>query len=372
MLYTDIPSSAELAQLVDARAETCVSIYLPTHAITSAVEKDVIVYKNLVRDALSQLRDAGVDKRTVAAVEEELESAAGDEDLWPHLSESLGVLATPETVHTFRLPLALQPEVQVSDRFHLKPLLAAQSQSGGYFVLALSHGSVRLIEATSTSAAEIKVPNLPKDISKALGKNLPKDRAPAGRIQGSEGDKVLFQQYCRIIDRALRPVLTGRHEPLVLASVDYLAPIFRAASAYGHIADDVISGSPDRLSPQELRKQAEPIIAAQRSQSIKQAEERFKSLTGTGKASDDIDVVARAAANGLVDTLLVDLERPVYGLLDLSTGAVSRADGPGPDSYDITDKAAVLTATHGGTVLALDKTELPSDSPAAAIFRYPL
>jgi len=372
MLYTDIPSSGELGQLVDVRADKCASIYLPTHAVTSSVDKDVIGYKNLVRDALSQMRGDKVDKRTIAALEEELNGVAEDENLWPHLSESLCVLATPDSVRAYRLPLTLRPEVQVSDRFHLKPLLAAQSQSGGHFILALSHGSVRLIEATSHAAAQIKVPNLPKDISKALGKNLPKDRAPAGRIQGSEGDKVLFQQYCRIIDRAIRPVLIGRKEPLVLAAVEYLAPIYRSVSSYSHIADDVISGSPDRLSPQDLRKLAAPIIAKLRSGAVKRIEERYQSLLGTGKATDDMDIIGSAAISGLVDTLMVDLDRSIYGLLNMSTGAVTHADGPGSDSYDVIDKVAILTVLQGGSILPLEKDDMPTERPAAAIFRYQL
>ncbi|MCX7934263.1 MAG: hypothetical protein N3A66_03280, partial [Planctomycetota bacterium] len=46
-------------------------------------------------------------------------------------------------------------------------------------------------------------------------------------IQGSEGMKVLTGQYCRIVDRALRPILTGRTVPLVLACVEELAAIYR-------------------------------------------------------------------------------------------------------------------------------------------------
>ena len=74
MLYTDIPTNEELQALDAERGPACVSIFLPTHAVTAQAEGDRIQYKNLVSDALGQLESAGTEKRLVAAVKEELEA----------------------------------------------------------------------------------------------------------------------------------------------------------------------------------------------------------------------------------------------------------------------------------------------------------
>lgn len=370
MLYTDIPSVREFEKLLEVRADKCVSIYIPTHTITSETQKDRIRYKNSVRDAVTQMREANVDKRNIAAIEAELEAVQDDDELWQHLSDNLAVLATPDTLRTFRLPISLEPRVEVSDRFHVKPLLAAITGSHGLFILSLSQGAVRLIQATPSRARELRIPHLTKDISHALGRSMPKDPAPSGRIQGGEGDKVLLKQYCRVIDRDIRPILAGRNEPLVLACVEYLSPIFRSVSSYPHIADPIIAGNPAPKTAEELRVAALPIVAEINSADAHQSLNTFRQLHGTGKATDDLEAIGGAVIGGLVDTLMVALGSPIYGRLDTATGVIERAEEPGAESYDIIDKAASLTLRFGGNVVPLDINEMPSASPVAAILRY--
>jgi hypothetical protein len=370
MIYTDIPSPREFERLTEIRAEQCVSIYLPTHAVTSEAAEDRIAYKNLVKESATQMRDGEVDKRTAAAIVEELESLSDDDDLWQHLSDTLAVFATPDSLRTFRLHVPLHQQAQVSDRFHLKPLLAAMSASSGYYILALALGSVKLIEVTANKALVVKVANLPKDISHAVKRNLPKDPAPAGRIQGGEGDKVLLRQYCRIIDRAIRPVINRRGQPLVLACVDHVGHVFEGISAYPHIGGEFISGNPEHMSPDQLRAAADPIVAQLMSAPVQEANERFLQLQGTGKASADIEVLGPAAISGLIDTLIVQLGAPVYGTMDSATGTIKAADGPSADSYDVLDKIASMTIKFGGTVFAVEQDDMPVDTPAAGVLRY--
>ncbi len=370
MLYTDIPTSREFARLVDVRADKCISIYIPTHAVTSETDEDRILYKNAIRDALTQMRDADVDKRVVTAIEEELNGVQDDDELWQRLSDSLAVLATPDSVKTYRLPFSHRPRVEVSDRFHLKPLLAAITGSHSFFILSLSQGAVRLIQATPSNASELHIPHLTKDISHAIGRSMPKDPAPARRIQGGEGDKVLVKQFCRVVDRDIRPILAGRSEPLVLACVDYLAPIFRSVSSYAQITDEIVTGNPDPMTPEELRVAALPVVTTVSSVNDQAVRERFHQFQGSGKATDDLATIGRAVVGGLVDTLIIAKETPIYGTLDTASGAIGRAEAPGADSYDVIDKAASLTLQFGGSVLPLDLGEMPTQAPVAAILRY--
>jgi hypothetical protein len=70
-------------------------------------------------------------------------------------------------VRTFRLPNRLTSRLEVSDRFHLKPLLRSVTFLQAAFVLALAQT----------------------------------DRSATGRIQGAQ--KVRMRQYARQIDQAL-------------------------------------------------------------------------------------------------------------------------------------------------------------------------
>ena len=93
-------------------------------------------------------------------------------------------------------------------------------------------------------------------MSDALRRRLPRDRAPSGRIQGSEGMKVLTGQYRRIVDRALRPILNGRTVPLVLACVEEMASIYRAHNTYPHLLASIITGNPEQMTDRELAEKA--------------------------------------------------------------------------------------------------------------------
>ena len=82
---------------------------------------------------------------------------------------------------TFRLPNRLVGQVQVADRFHLKPLLRAVTFPQVAFLLALAQGSVRLLEVgPEIGSWEIDVPDLPADVASAAGMSSIADRAPRG------------------------------------------------------------------------------------------------------------------------------------------------------------------------------------------------
>ena len=196
-LHTDVPTRGQLSALIAARDPSSVSIYLPTNP-SSRGEAERIELGNLVAEAAGQLREAGAARGDVDAVEEEIADVAGDAEFWRYQARSLALLATPASLMTFRLPNSLVSLVEVSDRFHLKPLLRAVTFPHTAFVLALAQGSVRLLEvAPDLGPFEVEIPGLPRDVASAAGKSSIADRAPSRRIQGSTGSKVRMRQYAR-------------------------------------------------------------------------------------------------------------------------------------------------------------------------------
>src|SRR5207248_2993903 len=149
MLYVDIPSLADLKSLAAHRDDICVSIYLPTTPVSREAAGDRIELKNLAKEALRQLETANADKRRVAALMEHLDDLVDDDEFWRFQARSLAVLATPDNARTFRVPNALVPILEVSDRFHLKPLLRAIAFPNTCFVLALAENAVRVVQVSA-------------------------------------------------------------------------------------------------------------------------------------------------------------------------------------------------------------------------------
>ena len=368
-LHTDIPTRREVERLLSARDAACVSIYVPTSPVTPHADGDRIAFKNLAAAALDRLRDGEVPKHDVAAIEESLEDLHDDDDFWARQANSLAVFATPAGVRTFRLPNHLVALVEVSDRFHVKPLLRAVSFPQAAFVLALAQGSVRLVEVSPDAPAfDVHVPDLPKDAASAVGKASITDRSASGRLQGSEGQKVHMRQYARQIDHALRSVLAGLDLPLILAAAEPLEGIYRSVNSYPHLADTGIAGNPEELSDADLAAAARGALDELYAAELVALRELFELRMSQGRGAIELSDIGRAATYGAVDTVLVDIDVMLPGVVDEESGAVTLGGEDG--EYGVIDEIARRVLLSDGRVVAVRGDDVPEGGPAAAILRY--
>jgi hypothetical protein len=358
-MHIDIPTQAQLASLLDERAEACVSIYLPTSPLPQEADAARIEFKNLAAEALRQLDGD-------ASVREQLESLESDDAFWSYLATSLAVFATPTSLRTFRLPNRLVSLVEVSDRFHLKPLLRSVTFPQAALVLALSAGSVRVIEvAGEAPAEELTVPDLPADLESTLS-----ERPHLGRFQSGDGDKLRLRQYARAIERAIRPLLGEL--PLILAAAEPLASIYRSVDASPNLLEQGIAGNPEHRTAAELAADARPILDALYASELVEVRRRFERRATMGRGATDLTDVARAATFGAVDTLMTDIDQVMPGFVDADSGAVTLdADGDAAN-YGVVDEIARRVLSSGGRVLALRRDDIPAEGGVAAILRYPV
>ena len=370
-LHTDIPTRAQADRLLEHRRPSSVSIYLPTDPVSNG-QAERTELGNLAAEGERQLVEAEVAKAEVSAIGEEIADLVDDDELWRFQARTLAVFATPETVMTFRLPNRLQSMVEVSDRFHVMPLLRAVTVPQVALVLALAQGSVRLIEvAPDVEPGTIRVPDLPSDVASSAGKASIRDRAPVGRLQGSEGQKVRMRQYARRVDQALRPLLGGLGVPLILAATEPLDSIFRSVSTYPHLAARGIAGNPETSGDAELVDEARAVVDGINAAALADVQELYRRRESESRAASDLAVVARAATMGAVDTVFVDIDESVPGSVD-ETGAIELSDADDAVDYGVVDEIARRVWGMGGTVLAVRREDVPGGGPVAAILRYPL
>jgi hypothetical protein len=371
MLYLDIPTKSELDELLVARSDASVTIVLATTAYTQDIDKARIQLGNLAREATGQLEAVGTDKRSIAAIEEQIHDLQDDDEFWTFQANSLALFVTPAGLRSFRLPTLLDDMVQVSDRFHVKPLLRATSFGQHAFVLALEENAVRLIEVTADlPAAEIRVPGMPRDAASFAGTANVNSRSYAQRKGGGEGQKVLLRAYARRIDAVLRPVLSGRSEPLILAATEPMNGIFRSVCSFGGLTDRDISASPATMSAAELADAARPVLDALHAELLAEVRATFHAREAQGRATAQIADAAWAATFGAVETLLIDMDEAVPGLVDETTGAVSFDDAQSAASYGIVDEIAARVLRSGGMVYAVRREDIPGNTSLAAILRY--
>lgn len=373
MLYVDIPTRTEFASLAGARADACVSIYLKTTPVTQLTHASRIELGNMVREAQKQLEQTAFDKRRLAALLAELNDLIDDDEFWRFQANSLAIFASPNNIRTYRLASNLNSMVQVSDRFHLKPLFRATSFAHSAFILALSENAVRLVEMhAELPPVTVKVPGMPKDAASSVGKSTLNDRTFSGRIHGSEGQNVRFEQYVRQVDAALRPILAGRETPLILAATGRLASVFPQINSYPYLLSEIIADSPDRLTDAELVQRARPVLDNFYAQEIEEIRTLFDRRAGEHRATTDISDAARAATFGAVQTLLIDIDSTVPGFVDDDTGAVTFVEKDDAKAYGIVDEIATRAFASGARILGVRREDIPGGRELAAILRYPL
>jgi hypothetical protein len=371
MLYIDRPSNEDITALNSARSDACVSIYVPTTPLTQHIGASRIEYGNLVKTALAQLDAASFDKRRLARLDEGLAMLDADDEFWRVQAHSLAVFATPDRVLTFRLANKLEGMAQVSDRFHLKPLLRAVTFPYEAFVLALSENDVRVFEfLPDAPPVPIKIAGLPKDAASHAGKASLNDRSPSGRIQGAEGQRVRHLQYLRAIDAALRPVLSGRSTPLILAGVDPLASLYRTINSYPYLLDTGLKVSPDGMKDSDIARQVVPLLDQAHAAQLAVAKALFETRSGQRRTATDLTDVARLATYGGVESLFVDIDDVLPGTVD-ENGVVALAGGESASTYGVVDEIAARVLSTGGRVMAVRRPDVPGGGAVAAVLRYP-
>ncbi len=371
MLHVDIPTREDLERLITARGAACVTIYLPTTPVTPEAAGDRIALGNLARAALDQLRAADHDRQAVESIDEQLTDLVEDDAFWAYQANSLAIFATPDNLSTFRLGNRLTESIEVADRFRVKPLMRAATAGQHAFVLALAQGSTRLVEVTADlPAAQVRVPDLPRDLSDAVGRGSLESRSPRGRIQGSEGKKLRMSQYARAVDAALRDLLGGRDTPLILAAGPPLDSIFRQACSYPHLAAPGIEGNPETTSDHDLAMAARDVLDRIHAERIGAFAETFEARARQQRTTTDVAQAAKAAVYGAIAEIAVDIDTTIPGYLDEEDGSLSFAETASADTHGVVDQIAGQALLKGARVLALRREEIPGGGDLAAILRY--
>jgi hypothetical protein len=358
---------------------------MPTHPTGPEGQQDAVRLKNLVTTAEKQLIDRGL--RSVEAHEllKPILELPHDPKTWSRRKHGLAIFRSEEVFACYWLPMPLDEAVVADQRFHVKPLLPAITQTPPYYVLAISRNEVRLLRGTQHGFERLALPGLSASMEKAL--NLQgADRGEqvhsamrgdlgkeSGVFHGQGGHRDTIKEevveYFRIVDKALWPELQKRAWPLILAGVEYELAMFRKVSRYAHIADAMLLGNFDHVKDEELfaraRAPAEEFHDKERLAAIA----NYKLLSDTDLASDNIEEIIPAAHQGRIDVMFVDPRAEVFGYYHAEDSSVEIAHQP-RGAIDLIELTIAQTILHKGTLYTVTCDRLIAASPLRAVFRY--
>jgi Bacterial archaeo-eukaryotic release factor family 7 len=376
-----------LLALADQDEGLAVSIFLPTHGVGPAERQDGMRLRNLLREATHRLDAAGVREHRARRLLAPAAALVEQPAFWRAPGGGLALFLGQGPARHLQLPFRPRELVMVGQHFHVKPLLPLLCGDGRFYVLALSQGRVRLWKGDREGLRAVNLPGAPSSLADAMrlddreeqlqlheaGLARRGERPAAvfhGHGVGSDDAKDRILRYFREVDHGVRAAIRDANAPLLLAAVDYLVPIYHAASTYPHLFEQHLHCNPDRLGPARLHQQTWPLVRDDFAQAQRGAVARWRRLAGTELAIRDLDQVVLAAVRGAVETLLVPMNAERWGIADAAGDTIEIHERAQPGDVDLLDLAMVEALRHHGSAYPLDPGELPDASRPAAILRY--
>jgi len=383
-----ILNSEKLQDLLEKEGEICVSIYLPTHPTGRAQQQDPIRLKNLLSQANEQLEGLGMRPPEIENFLSPVWEIQKDKGFWQHQRQGLAIFTTNEIVEAFRLPIKCEQLLVIAKNYHLKPLLPLISGDEYFYILALSQNKIRLLHASRHDIAEVDLENTPTSLKEALWFDDPERQlqfhtgtaTPGTGMRSSiyhghgipdNDSKTKLLRYFQRVDRGVMNLLNDEQDPLVLAGVDYLFPIYKEASQYSNLIDEAIKGNPDELSATKLHQEAWKLVEPLFQQDLHREISRYQALNGADSAlaSNKLSQIVDASHHGQIESLFVPLGFQVWGTYEENELYLEKHRDHHTGDQDLLDLAATQTLLNGGKVYAIDADQMPADT-VAAIYRF--
>jgi len=400
-------------------AGPCLSLYLPTHRNVPHNRVDRPAYQHLL-EAFELALGLSHPRDVIEKLLHPFRVLAGDHDFWEHTRDGLAILAADGKARGFLLQRPVKPLALVAGHFHLLPLVRIVSSLDRFTILALSSREAAVYQATAwhdvaggpaahdvtigpldplpLERAEVADPDEPLVRGEVVDEEIrephrvyretgPRGRADTRVIHGGAGSKQDdIDQDTEIFLRHVDAVVEGKVSrpmglPLLLVAAGPLAATFRGLSTNSLLLDDYVPLDPHLFSLQQLADTVAPIFAAARARLIGRELHTFHQARDRGLAAESLTEIGLAAAAGRVAVLLVEAERFIPGRFDRATGSIAVAgvppadasrsgDQPADRTEDLLSSLAETVLLHGGEILSLAHTAMPSTTGAAAIYRY--
>ncbi|MGZ9235639.1 MAG: baeRF3 domain-containing protein, partial [Anaerolineales bacterium] len=381
----DILNPTSIKSLIAQQGKWCVSLYMPTHRVGREQQQDPIRFKNLLAEAETKLLATGLRRPEVQKLMQPAEELLWNKDFWQHQEDGLAIFLTNDFHKVYRLPVEFEELLMTGTSFQIKPLLPCLGRGIQFYVLAVSLNHVRLFEGNADTMSELTI-NFPTSMDDALWMDDPEKhlnmhsgsssmgegRGGAGVFHGhdpADEDKKNIRRFFQSVNQGLNDLLEEKTIPMVLAGVDYLLPIYREASSYSNLLEDVIPGNQEREDLKQLHEKAWKFVKPIFEESQKKAFEKYEQLHGQGSdlATSDLKAVVKAATFGQIEILFVPLGSQKWGRYDTEKNKVLLAKEQGPENEDLFDFAASQTILNSGQVYAVPPEQMPGKEEIAAI-----
>lgn len=377
----------EIKELSKVNGTTCISIFIPTHRSGQEVlqQKDALVLKNQLKDLTTSLEEKGHGENDINKILSKATELLDDTEFWRHQSDGLAIFIAEDFFKKYTVPVAFEAFNYVGSNFYLKPLMPLLAGDGRFFILAPELGDLNFYEATRHSITDIYVDDLtPSRIEERVGYDYkesflqfrssqggPGQAAFHGHGDGKDDRKLEIEKYFKAINDGLMKLIHDEQAPMILACLDYLAPIYKKVNDYNQLIDDHVSGNPGDMDRLLLHKKAWEIIQPYFTKEQAERKEKFLQNQSMGKTSASIHSIVPAAIEGKIEALFVENRTDIWGVYNPDTRKLDVHKENLPENVSLLNLATIHVFLNGGTVYLVEKAEMPDPtSQANALYRF--
>lgn len=382
----DLRTKHMMPELLNFNKGTYISLYMPTHRTHPDNLQDPILFKNLVKKLKQSLLQKHSETEITTLLEPFL-ALESNKEFWRQTLEGLAVLGTIDTFKTISLPVSLEELTLVSNRFHTKPLRSYLQSVERYNVICLNLHDCQIYEGNRHSLTELELPSdIPKNINEALGYDLNdkhttidsyvgvgNQTSEMHHSQGGKSDEadIDTEKFFRFVAKTINDNYSGASSlPLILAALPEHQNLFHKVSNNLSLLPNGIDVNPKSVELDELVKGAWGVMEPYYNNTIDQICDEYNQAKSQGIGSDNISEVATAAAAGKVDTLLIEAELQIPGMIINDSGSIEKGDLANPEADDLLDYMGELVTKMGGKVMIIPHEKMPTKTGVAGLFSY--
>ncbi|TCT16240.1 hypothetical protein EDC18_102257 [Natranaerovirga pectinivora] len=361
-----------------------ISLYQPTHRFYTENKQDPILFKNLIKEIEGSLAQK-YSKKEIYPIMSPFYQIEKDLDFWNHTLDGLAIFATTNNCKVYKLHRTVDPLAIVAESFHIKPLIRTFQSSNKYQLLGLSGDKFTLYEGNRYGIEEVKIdPSMPRTIEEVLGEQYT-DSYLAHGVYGSGAGSTIYhghggksdemdkdvEKFFRYVDRfVLENYSTSSNLPLILVSLKEYHNTFMNISNNPYLVEEGIKGSYDSFDIDKLKEKAWELIEPIYLNKTKKLVTSYMNAKASLLGSDNIEEIAKATYENRVETILIESEKIIPGKVDEDTGEIHFGSLEDPRYGDVLDDLVEFVIKKKGEVVVLPKERMPSETGAAAIYRY--
>lgn len=342
----------QLIKLAKEKNTPCVTISLNTHRTHPDNTHDVVLLKNLLKEAEERVI-AEFGKRPVASLLEKISKISDEIDINYNL-DSLHIFLSNDTKEIVKSTWDTSNQgVHISDSFALRSVIKSYNRSENYLVMLLSQTGVHLFEAVNDGILhEILTDDFPFSENQHYNTNH-------GKSTDSKHLDNLINEFLNKVDKALVKVHleTNLNCVVICTEENYsrLQKVTDKASMYlGNAAVNY-----NQTKPHQIVKQSWEIVKGLQFERRTKAIGEMKEAVANGKVVTDLQDIYRAAIDGLGELLIVhqDFKQAVMMNDERSFDLID--DSTTPNSVDdITSNIAWEVLSKKGKVFFTSQDEI--------------